>query len=142
MSEISAKHELMSFLATMRDWESRNFQALSVALDNEDSKLGREIKNQAKQELEAILERFCIPGKGDRRRLISVSLKSPTTYDSDRDNLGTGVQHKGSVIYTYQQREGLGTKIRFTLNEHEKSWKILKAEFFSALDSKWLGWTL
>jgi hypothetical protein len=142
MSEIDAKTALMDFLHKMSLWEREHFIRLSEALEAENVKLAREIKEEAKHQLRVIFDEHCVPGKAGRRRIISSSLKSPTTYDTDRDNLSLDSQRLDKVVYIYQQVGGLDTRLRFTMVICSSVWKILKAEYYSVADSKWIVWTL
>lgn len=139
----NCKSLLDSFLNSMNSWEVFYAQKMFEAAEAEDFENMRAIKAEAKRHLNEIFEKHCLEGKGDRRRLISVSMKDPATYDLNRDHLSLIENTDRKAVFEYQQTTGLNSKIKFELTlSNGGEWKINTALFFDEIHEKWIRWSL
>ncbi|WP_089394938.1 NTF2 fold immunity protein [Pseudomonas delhiensis] len=144
MTEKNTPQEaITSFLTSMKNWESHYSEKLFSAAEEDRFDDMKAIKLAAKSALEEIFNSHCLKDKGDRRRLISVSMKESTTYDPARDKLELKSKDEKNAIFEYQQIVGLESKIRFELkNDKENIWKINTATFYDETNIKWIRWML
>ena len=133
-----AKKVLEKFLTDMNHWEVTVDQDLMDLIDNDEDTSARD--KLAHDDLENIFNRFCIPGKCDRRRLLSLNTGSPATYDIERDSLEFHEQNKDSLIFLYKQDDGWD--IYFTMKRYKGEWMIHKAQYFDNEKQKLAGFIL
>ncbi len=129
-----ARGALRSFMAEMKRWELGFYHEKLDAL-----KSGRDataIDNQGRKELSEILEKWSIPDKTNRGRLIDLGCSDPSTYDPESDVEDDAELSDVGAVFTIHQKTGLQTISRFTLNFKSGVWKIKKKEFLNFKD-KW-----
>ncbi|WP_285644938.1 NTF2 fold immunity protein [Pseudomonas sp. NBRC 100443] len=144
MTEKNTPQEAMtSFLRSMKNWESYYSEKLFSAAEEDRFDDMKTIKSAAREALDEIFNTHCLKDKGDRRRLISVSMKEPTTYDPERDKIELKLKEEKKAIFEYQQTVGLESKIRFELKKNKEDiWKINTATFYDETNGKWIRWML
>ncbi|RIJ86554.1 hypothetical protein RSP822_09890 [Ralstonia solanacearum] len=109
-----ARGALRSFMAEMQRWELSFYHEKLDAL-----KGGRDataIDSRGRKELSEILEKWSLPDKTNRGRLIDLGCSDPSTYDPESDVEGGAELGDVGAVFTIHQKTGLQTISRFTLN--------------------------
>jgi len=130
-----AERKFIEFVDAMHNWEVKSFSSINIALKSGEN--ASTARNEAKNELSLIFDRYLEPRSGDRRRLVDANVGFPCDYDANRDTIFMAENDGKKAVFLYQQKVGSKSKLRFTLKLISGTWFVHKAEIFFEYKNKW-----